>query len=488
MAVGESSGKVSVRRQVAELRQTMQAKQAGQCQIAEAIANLLDVNARVAWRLATGLTQEQVADLYNMRWPSTSPKTGKQVSYWERWEGPGSRSSTSARAPSHLDLSRLALLYDCAVDDLLSVRTDDPDAGVALERPGNPGYAESPLADIESEEDATNRREMLASMTAAGAALVGLPPAFRTSIPDRLGPEQAAEVRRLTVMYRGWVYKHGANGQLQRGMARLLEHSASLINQTSHPSLRDDLLDALADVAGLAAYVCRDLGLQEYAAQHYVIAFQAARAAGNQALAGHTVVRMAGHNIELARPRQVLDYLDAAQSVGKGCGFTPGELSNQSAIQAWAFAQSGRTQDVHRAVGLAEEHAARAEDRGGPDWRIRHVAEAELFSLTGAGYAELSKHSPAHAPEAIRRLTKAIDLRGLGEARNATLDNISLAEAHFAARDLESAAAAGHVAVEAADTSSSRRIRARLGELRLQLEPHAKHLDVADLVTRIARL
>ncbi|MEO3855775.1 hypothetical protein [Acrocarpospora sp. B8E8] len=480
---------MSVRRQVAELRQTMQANGAAPHQIAEAIATLLGVNSRVAWRLATGLTQEQVADLYNMRWPSPVPKTGKQVSYWERWEGPGSRSSTSARAPSHLDLSRLAVVYGSTVDDLLSMRTGGrADATVAPEMPGTPGYAEILLSDVESEEDATNRREMLASMTAAGAALVGLPPVLRAAIPDRIGPEQAAEVRRLTAMYRGWVYEHGASGQLQCGVARLLGHATSLINRTSHQPIRDDLLDALADVAGLAAYACRDLGLQDYAAQHYVIAFQAAKASGNHALAGHTVVRMAGHNIELARPREVLDYLDAAQGIGKTRGFTPGELSNQYAIKAWAFAQSGRAQEVHRAVGMAEEHAALAEDRSGPDWRIRHVAEAELFSLTGAGYAELSKHSPAHAPEAIWRLTKAIDLRGFGGARNATLDNISLAEAHLATHDLEGAAAVGYTAVEAAGTSSSRRVRVRLGELRRQLEPHTKHPDVADLATRISRL
>lgn len=482
-----SSEKVSVRRRVAELRQTMQASQASRREIAEAIATLLSINARVAWRLANGLTQEQVADLYNTRWPSTSPKTGKQISYWERWEGPGSRSSASARAPSHLVLSRLAILYGSSVDDLLST-IDGQDVSVAPEKPAPPGYAEILLTNVESKEDPTNRREMLASMTAAGAALVGLPPALRAAIPDRIGPEQAAEVRRLTAMYRGWVYEHGAGGQLQRGVARLLGHSSSLVNQTSHQPTRDDILDALADVADLAAYVCRDLGLQDYAAQHYLLAFQAAKASGNHALAGHTVVRMAGHNIELARPHQVLGYLDVAQVIGKTRAFTPGELSNQRAIQAWAYAQSGHAQDVHRSVGLAEEHAARAEDRSGPDWRVRHVAEAELFSLTGAGYAELSKHWPAHAPEAIRRLTKAIDLRGLGGARNATLDNISLAEAHLSAHDLESAAVVGHTAVEAAGTSSSRRIRVRLRELRQQLEPHAKHPDVVDLVTQIARI
>jgi hypothetical protein len=329
---------------------------------------------------------------------------------------------------------------------------------------------------------------MFTSMTAAGLAVVGLPTPIRFDIPARISPEHAAEVRRLTEVYRGWVYQHGASGQLQLNVARLLEHATGLIGQASSAPLRQDLLDALADVAQLAAYVCRDLGLQQYVPQHYLIAFQAAHAAGNQALAGHTVVRMAGHNIELAQPGQVLNYLEAARRIGRARAFTPGELSNQHAIQAWALAQTGAAQGVHRAVGLAEEQSARAGDRSGPGWRVRHVAEAELYSLTGAGYAALSQHDPAHAHEAIRRLTLALDLRGLGGARNATLDTISLAEAHLIAHDLPEAVNATRTAVESAGNSSSRRIRVRLAELQQRFQPHAKDSDAAELIARIDTL
>lgn len=489
---GATSTHVSLRRQVAELGKVMRSTGASSAQIAAAIATRLHVNARVAWRLSLGLTQEQVADRYNQRWPADPPKTGKQISYWERWQGPGSSTSTSARAPSHLNLSRLATLYGCTVDDLLA---DRQHLLAVSGRPATDGYAQHQHvqhrhgpAVSDAEVDTTNRRDMLASMTAAGIALAGLPSAPRAGIPDRIGPEQAAQVRELTQTCRGWIYQHGASGLLENGVVRLLEHTTGLISQVSDGSVRQQLLDALADVAELAAYVCRDLGLSEHATQHYLVAFQAARAAGNGALAGHTVVRMAGHNIELARPELVLDYLQAARHLDQATAFTHGELSNQYAIQAWAFAQTAATQQVHRAVGLAEEQSARADDRGGPDWRVRHVAEAELYSLTGAGYAELSRHHPTHAPEAIRRLTRALDLRGLGVARNATLDTISLAEAHLVAHDLPQAVAITAKAIESATATSSRRIRARLAELRHQLQPHAKDSDTAELVAAIDAL
>jgi hypothetical protein len=52
-------------------------------QIAGVIAARYEVTMLVAFRLALGLTQEGVADLYNRRWPSDHPRTGKYVSYWE---------------------------------------------------------------------------------------------------------------------------------------------------------------------------------------------------------------------------------------------------------------------------------------------------------------------------------------------------------------------------------------------------------------------
>jgi hypothetical protein len=182
---------------------------------------------------------------------------------------------------------------------------------------------------------------------------------------------------------------------------------------------------------------------------------QAAQAAGDHALAGHLVVRMAGHNIELAQPRQVLNYLHATRQPGNGAAFTHGELSNQHAIAAWANAQADNAQNVLREAGSAEEHLAAAEHRTGPDWQVRHTAEAELYSLTGAGYTELAKHQPRYAGEAISRLTLALELRGADGARNATLDTISLAEAHLADHDLSQAAqVTGNAVLLARDSAS----------------------------------
>jgi hypothetical protein len=325
---------------------------------------------------------------------------------------------------------------------------------------------------------------MITSMMAAGAALSGFP-LPRANTPDRVGPQHLAELRQLTEMYRTWVYSHGADPQLQQGVSRLLDRATALIGQASAPQLRRELLDAMADTAGLAAYACRDLGQHDWAQRYYLIAMQAAHAAGDHALAGHLVVRMAGHHIELAQPAEVLAYLNAASQAGRRGIFTHGELSNQHAIAAWANAQNGLAQHVHYQTGLAEEEFARPEQRTGPGWQIRHVAEAELYSLTGAAYAELARHDPRHAGESIRRLSLALDLRGADGARNATLDNISLAEAHLADHDLGQALHTASQAISLASDSASRRVRKRLGELANQLTPHRQNPDIADALEQI---
>jgi transcriptional regulator with XRE-family HTH domain len=352
-----------------------------------------------------------------------------------------------------------------------------------------PQFAPAPPAwALTEEEDDTDRREMLSGIAATGLALSGFRLPAPGDVPRRVGPQHVEELRRLTEMYRTMTYSRGADAELQVGVARLLNRATALLGQVSSSQLRSQLLDAAADVAGLAAYACRDLGQHEWAQQYYLIAMQAAQSAGDHALAGHLVVRMAGHNIELAQPRQVLAYLEAARQSGTRTEFTHGELSNQRAIAAWANAQAGDAHGVLREAGSAEDHFSAAGHSTGPDWQVRHVAEAELYSLTGAGYAELAKHQPRYAGEAISRLTLALDLRGADVARNATLDTISLAEAHLADHDLSQAVRVTEDAIRRAEASASRRIRKRLRELGQQLGEHSGDPDTAAALEQISTL
>ncbi len=95
---------------------TSQLRSDGQtwAQIAAHIGQEEHVNARVAMRLAHGLSQQAVADHWNGLFVAGDgpPLTAKQISYWETWP-------ESGREPSLEDLRRLAQIYQCDVGDMV---------------------------------------------------------------------------------------------------------------------------------------------------------------------------------------------------------------------------------------------------------------------------------------------------------------------------------------------------------------------------------
>jgi hypothetical protein len=79
-------------------------------------------------------------------------------------------------------------------------------------------------------------------------------------------------------------------------------------------------------------------------------------------------------------------------------------------------------------------------------------------------------------------------MRGAAGARNATLDRISLAEAHLLDRDLGQALSASGQALFLAEHSASRRIRKRLGELHDQLSAHRTDPDAEQTMRQLREL
>jgi transcriptional regulator with XRE-family HTH domain len=84
-------------------------------EIADALRRQFGVNVRVAFRLAHGWSQQDVADQWNYHWPDKR-KMAKNISYWELWPG------STGHAPSIDVIERLAQLYQCSVADLLADR------------------------------------------------------------------------------------------------------------------------------------------------------------------------------------------------------------------------------------------------------------------------------------------------------------------------------------------------------------------------------
>lgn len=345
---------------------------------------------------------------------------------------------------------------------------------------------DSPTAPPSGQASDTSRRELLLTASSTvGLALTGLPLPRLLGPVDRPTQETIADLRRAADLHRDWLYEHGASPELQHGIAHLLERTSRLLTHVGNSRLRTDLLTVVADISGIAAYAARDLAWHPVADQHYALGVQAAQAAGDSRLAGHLVVRMAGHAVERRQPDQILAYLERADEIGS---FSHRQLSNNCALAAWAHAMRGDTQDALRLVRGAEDEYAADNGSDTSAWQSRHVLESELYSLTGAAMAALAQNQPSHAGEAIDRLSRSLLLRGGGYSRNRILDELSLAEAYLAIGETGHAAEAARDAMTTSRrVGSSRLATTRLFEVADKLAVHCTDRTVRDTVELIRR-
>jgi tetratricopeptide (TPR) repeat protein len=106
----------SQKEELAGVRDELRAQGWTYREIADRLREERKVNSRVAFRLAHGFTQQEVADRWNELWPSDdgeAPITYKHISYWEAWP------TKSGRTPSLRTLNRLARIFCCRANDLL---------------------------------------------------------------------------------------------------------------------------------------------------------------------------------------------------------------------------------------------------------------------------------------------------------------------------------------------------------------------------------
>jgi tetratricopeptide (TPR) repeat protein len=103
---------ISTKREQAHLSAQLRSESKTWAEIATVFRERYRMNGRVAMRIAHQLSQNDVAEKWNERWPD-EPKSFKNISYWEQWP------SSTGHQPSLLVLKRLAKIYECAVTDLV---------------------------------------------------------------------------------------------------------------------------------------------------------------------------------------------------------------------------------------------------------------------------------------------------------------------------------------------------------------------------------
>jgi transcriptional regulator with XRE-family HTH domain len=401
------------------------------------------------------------------------------------------------RQAAAISLRELAAVVPCSPGYLSRLergeRAPNTSIAAALDRALAAGGAVLALAsqpvtrtlEADIEEVDTDRRAVLQGLAAAGLAVAGWPVVAPTGwqMPRRIGSHHVADLVDITQMYRQWVNRHGGTG-IRQPVAVLLERASAMFAAASDPTVRLSLLAAISDLAGLGAYIARDVGAANEAHEHYRLSLSAAQAGDHVELGAHTVVRMAGHHIELRRPHQVLTLLESARARAAD-RLTAGGHANQWCIQAWAHAQLGNTEATHDAVGRAEDAFTNVGTDDRP-WEAQHVTEAELHSLTGAAYVELARHQPSYAQTAAQRLDKALALRSPSAIRNHSLDQVSLAEAYLRAGEIDQASYVALTALDGVHDITSGRVHLRMRQLKRAMASHTRgHPTLAEFVRRV---
>ncbi|MBN6034185.1 hypothetical protein [Amycolatopsis sp. 195334CR] len=322
-----------------------------------------------------------------------------------------------------------------------------------------------------------SRRSVLSATLLTGATLAAelhpfLHPVLVT--PDRRGtafiaPELDAAEQFVSVL-RTW---HTTRGTVARATvaAQLSAHVNRLraAPQGTAETLRGFRIGAeLADIAATMAW---DAGEHCTAQRYFVLAAQLAHTAGDDALAAVALASLARQCFDLGRPADGLEVVQLAQ-YGTRRTATPRLRAVLATREAWAYAQQGDVRAFQRAVGLAEDyHADGTQDRDATTPTARSLDAAELAGVIGARYRDLARYVPQHARRAQDYISRALQLRNPGRARNRAFDLIGLARAHLVTREPGRAAELIQAAVPLASAWTTGRVGVKLRDFHREAAP-----------------
>ncbi|GAA4694950.1 helix-turn-helix domain-containing protein [Streptomyces youssoufiensis] len=321
-----------------------------------------------------------------------------------------------------------------------------------------------------------DRRAVTRAMSAAavgGAALLDplegwLQPAVaavdaRRNRGGRLGDQEVLELEATTRVFRAWDHKYGGGLRRKAVLGQLNEVAAHLADgQVS--SIERRLYQVMAQLAGTAATMAWDSGLQGRAQEYYRLALHSAHAGGDRAFGVNVLAGMARQMLYCRRPGDALELVRIAQQ-GARFEVGPRVLAMLYSREAWAYAAMGRCRAFQRSMTQAAETLAGADPSKEPYW-IAYFDEAELAGVTGGRLLDLARQDPVmHAEAAAESIQQALEARGAGAGRSFALDTIGLAECRFLMGDVTGAVTATHRAADAAARTQSGRVRERLGAL-----------------------
>lgn len=293
------------------------------------------------------------------------------------------------------------------------------------------------------------------------------------------------------VMFRQWDAQCG--GGLRRKAVVGQLHEVTDLLQESHPEETSRrLFKVAAELAELAGWMSYDVGLQPTAQKYFVLALHAAKEAGDRPLGSYVLSSMSRQMIHLGRPEDALELIHLAQYGSRDCA-SPRTQAMLYAMEARAYANMGQPGKCKRAVRMAEDTFADADDwdEPEPDW-IQFFTEAELYGENSHSYRDLAYvagRSPAYASLAEPLMERAVELfaKDTVHQRSYALNLIGLATVHLLKQEPEQGVRFAEQAMKVARKVRSERVNTRIRKtVDAAVRDFGDLAEVVDLTERLA--
>ncbi|MFF9488674.1 hypothetical protein [Streptomyces sp. NPDC014676] len=311
------------------------------------------------------------------------------------------------------------------------------------------------------------QRWLVPSPSATSARPEADPVSSAARARGRLSKPELDLLETTTVMFRQWDAQCGG-GLRRKAVVGQLHEVTDLLQEPQPESTTRRLFKVAAELAELAGWMSYDVGLQPTAQKYFVLALHAAKEAGDRPLGSYVLSSMSRQMIHLGRPEDALELIHLAQYGSRDCA-SPRTQSMLYAMEARAYANMGQPGRCKRAVRMAEDTFAEADEWDEPDadW-IGFFSEAELYAENAHSYRDLAYvagRSPTYASLAEPLMRRAVELFGKegGEhQRSYALNLIGMATVHLLQSEPEQSAVLATDAIKAAKKVRSERVNTRI--------------------------
>ncbi|MFF5499731.1 hypothetical protein [Streptomyces aquilus] len=353
------------------------------------------------------------------------------------------------------------------------------------------------------------RRGFLGTSLALSAGPSLIEPMQRWLVPTpstaQHEPESSAAARRggrlsrpeldllesTTVMFRQWDAQCGG-GLRRKAVVGQLHEVTDLLQEPQPETTTRKLFKVAAELAELAGWMSYDVGLQPTAQKYFVLALHAAKEAGDKPLGSYILSSMSRQMIHLGRPDDALELVHLAQYGSRDCA-SPRTQSMLYAMEARAYANMGQPGKCKRAVRMAEDTFADADDwdEPDPDW-IRFFSEAELYGENSHSYRDLAYvagRSPTYASLAEPLMQRAVELfaKDQEHQRSYALNLIGMATVHLLQREPERSTVLAEEAMVVAKKVRSERVNTRIRKtVDTAVRDFGDLAEVVDLTDKLA--